>query len=139
MTSKSYVTIEAKVCPVCGKEWKTDTILMHKRLVEKFEMTTVTGYDLCPDDEAKYAEGFIALVEAKDKGHGSTAKIHEPHRTGRIAHMKFEAAKQVFTTQLERDGKMLPMVFIDQEAYEKILSMRPEEEKGNGKAEATTS
>ena len=49
---KSYVTIEQHVCPVCGKAHDTGTILLDRRLRERFDMYTPTGYGLCPEHKA---------------------------------------------------------------------------------------
>jgi len=129
---KSHVSMEAKVCPVCGKEWKTEAILLHRRLRQVLDMTTVTGYDLCHKCKSLYDQGYLALVEGSDKGHSATAKVHEPKRTGRVMHMRFRVAQEIFNVPLEKDGKMIPMCFIDTEAFEKVMSMMPEGEDDEG-------
>ena len=45
MQDKSYVSMEEKVCPVCGIKHNHDCgILLDRRLIESMDKTTVTGY-----------------------------------------------------------------------------------------------
>lgn len=125
---KSHVSMEAKVCPVCGEEWRTDAILLDRRLRQALDTTTVTGYDLCHECQSLYDQGYVALVEGSYKGHGATAKVHEPERTGRVMHMRLRVAQEIFSVPLEKDGKMVSMCFIDTEAFEKVMSMMPASE-----------
>lgn len=40
---KSYVTLEQKICVVCGRSYDTGSLLLDKRLRERFEHHTITG------------------------------------------------------------------------------------------------
>lgn len=130
---KSFVTMEQRMCSVCGRTYDTGAILLDQRLRERFERHTVTGYGLCPEDQGKYDAGFIALVEVDPTKSNVTGSIMQPenaHRTGRLAHIKVEAFKRIFNIDSHRpDGTLLPMVFIDINAFEHVLSLRPPEER----------
>lgn len=106
--SKSYVTMEQRVCVVCGKTYDTDTLLIDKRLRNTLETHTVTGYGLCPDDTKFKDAGYVALIEcdeSKSKVGTKTlngeevrviANIDQASRTGNHAHVKSDAFTELF-------------------------------------------
>lgn len=116
---KSHVTLEKKLCSVCGKEYDTGSILLDRQLRERFEMYTTTGYGLCEEDKSKFDAGFIALVVVdKDKsfsGSDGKMKMENAHRTGEIIHIKKEVLFKMFNQPVDT-----PMVFIEQEVADKI-------------------
>ena len=119
--TKSHVTLEQKQCPVCGKVFDSGALLLDRRLKPVFEMHTVTGHALCPDDEKKNQDGYIALVvcdESKSAPAGSTMKLQDAHRTGEVIHMRRTAAARVFNVPMTG-----PMAFINQDAAQKIKDM----------------
>ena len=95
MTDKSWVTIEQKICVVCGTKYDSGCLLLDTRirfgkLRETFEHKTVTGWGMCPDHE-KLREEYVALVECDPTKLNSSANTAEPdevYRTGRIAHIR---------------------------------------------------
>lgn len=121
MVDKSYVTMEQKVCLVCAKTFDSGAILMDTRLRERFERYTITGWDLCPDDQAKYAEGYIALVEARGSAGTATMQPDEAFRLGRIAHVREAAFNRMFNVPGPEEGsRRPPMVFIDSEVMDML-------------------
>lgn len=118
---KSYVTMEQKICAVCGKKYDTNSILLDQRLRPKFDMHTITGFGMCPADQNKADNGFVALVEcdaSKSTPDGNIMKPENAHRTGRIMHMKKKAFAGIFNVS----GSTPPMAFIEQEAFDKITA-----------------
>jgi hypothetical protein len=61
--SKSFTTLEQHMCRVTGKLFDTGTLLLDKRLREKYEMHTITGWGYSPEAIEKFEEGYVALVE----------------------------------------------------------------------------
>ena len=119
---KSYVSLEQKVCMVCGKQFDSGAILLDRRLKESMEHYTVTGSDLCPDDNKRHEEGYVALVEARKPTYGDTLTPGEAYRLGRIAHIREAAFDTIFNNVPARDshGDLLPLVFIEPDAFDKI-------------------
>lgn len=125
--SKSYVTMEQKLCPICGTKHDTDALLLDTRMRDKFEMKTVSGYGLCKECQSKRDNEYIALVvcdETKSNIAGDTLKMENAYRTGEIFHIKKEAAKQIFNKV--KDIAKRDMVFIDSKLA-KQLKERMEE------------
>lgn len=93
--SKSPVAIETRFCPICGKEWKTGNILIHKRGKAEFDRNICTAIDICPDHKAQIDSGeWIALIEAKrviDNSRGTVK--YDP--TGNGALLKKEVAVEI--------------------------------------------
>jgi hypothetical protein len=118
---KSHVSLEAHVCPVCGKKHQTNSILLDKRLRASMEKETVTGYGMCGPCEELNKRGYIALVEVDNKGTGDTMKMENANRTGRIAHLRRTVFNQIFNTTV---SATLPMVFVDSEVISKITAMQ---------------
>ena len=117
--TKSYVTMEQKICPVCANVFDTGGLLLDKRLRERFDMKTVVGLGRCPECEKLFKEGFIALIgidESKSTTNGELIKLEDAHRTGEILHVKKAAFEHIFTVEIPKDK----MMFITQEAVEKI-------------------
>lgn len=50
---KSYVSLEKKICAICGNEHETNSILIDMHLRDKFDRCTVTGYDHCEELQSK--------------------------------------------------------------------------------------
>lgn len=96
--AKSYVSLEQKQCPVCGIVHDTG-VLMQKRLSDpRLERTTLTGFGMCPEHQAKFDAGFIALIELSGEQPSPNATIKDTwtKRTGNLAHIKREAFARVF-------------------------------------------
>ena len=110
---KSYVTLEQQVCVVCNQEFDTGALLLDKRLRERFDMHTVTGYGWCESCTEKREQGFIALVEVdptKSTASGDRMQLEDAYRTGTICHIKREIAINIFDTV---DDDSPPLMFVE--------------------------
>lgn len=100
---KSYVTLEQHICPVCTKTHDTGNLLMDTKLKDSFEQYTLTGWSLCKECEKLHSDGYLALVAVDETKSKLPYKPDTVYRTGEIAHIRYEAAKQVFDTpELEK-------------------------------------
>ena len=83
--TKSYVSIENFICPVCGKQHDDGAgILMDMRLKDSFETTTIVGYKFCEEHKLMIAEGkSIFLMESTENNFNGL--------TGRTLQIKIEA------------------------------------------------
>jgi hypothetical protein len=95
MNERSYVSIEQNVCPICGTAFDTGALLIDKRLRPSLERHTATGWKMCPDHQAKFDAGFVALVEYDParstlSAHAAHVRPQDVHRTGRVLHLKRE-------------------------------------------------
>jgi hypothetical protein len=121
--SKSYVTMESKICLVCGKNVPTGTLFLDKRLKERFEQYTATGFDLCDEHKKQIEEGYVFLVgcdmsrtEIETNG---TSKPENWYRTGKILGIRKKVAKQIFNIPITKSD-VFPC---DDEAIDKIMEM----------------
>lgn len=90
---KSYVSLEKKICSICGNKHETNSLLLDMRLKDSFEHYTVTGYDHCDDCQAKIDDNYIAMVEVDNSPEeGSIMKQENANRTGQIAWVKKHVA-----------------------------------------------
>lgn len=119
---KSFVTLEQACCPACGKTFDTGALLLDKRMRERFEMKTVTGFQLCPDDQAKVDEGYVILVgidEKKSGGYRDTKKPEDVYRTGMIAYLKQDVAREIMPSIGEHK-----MVWVDDAVIHQLGAMQ---------------
>jgi len=115
VSEKSHVTMEQAICPICCKSEDTGNILMDTRLRQRFEMKTVTGWELCKEHKKLYDDGFIALVEVDpNKSTAPVAgKVKDPsdvYRTGVICHMKRHVFLELFGMGYPND---IPLCFVE--------------------------
>lgn len=105
MDDKSYVSLEQRVCLVCGTSFDTGNLLLDKRLRASMKRHTATGWGLCPEHQKLFDDGFVALVECDPQRSGSPAggrmKPEQAYRTGRVAHLRRTAFAQVFNVPIE--------------------------------------
>ena len=102
---KSFVTLEQRVCIVCGKEYDTDTLLIDKRMSEKFDMHTVTGWGMCNEHTELRQKDFIAMIEIDPEKSGepddqSQVKPDNAYRTGNILHLHIDAFRAMFNAEV---------------------------------------
>ncbi len=125
MSNKSSVTVEGRKCIICGKDYGTDTLMIHKRMREVFEPLTVTDFGPpCKDCQKNLGEGEdrkIALVGidlSKSTIHADVERLkqEEAHRTGRISFLVRWAWPQIFN--IPDPGT--PMVFLEDEAIDQV-------------------
>ena len=122
-SDKSYVTVEQHQCPVCGVIEDSGAILMDRGLRDRFEHHTLTGYGLCKEHQAQFDDGYIFLVAADPDesllNMNGTVSIDEAHRTGEIAAVRRNVAKQMFNRPIPTNGVM----FCDPEVIEQLKEM----------------
>lgn len=119
--NKSYVTLEQHVCVVCGQPYDTGTILMDKRMREKFEQHTVTGWGMCKEHTKLRADDYVALVAIDEQKSGvfTGTKIVNPedaYRLGPVAHLKAD----VFDDMFDVDVPESMLCFVNLELIEKL-------------------
>ncbi|WP_161961946.1 hypothetical protein [Xanthomonas campestris] len=51
MNEKSHVSMEQRVCPVCGSPHDTGSILLDKRMRARINEKTIVGRGLCPEHQ----------------------------------------------------------------------------------------
>lgn len=125
MNEKSYVSLEQRVCLVCGVVFDTGNLLLDKRLRASMERHTTTGWGLCAEHQKLFDDGYIALVECDPERSGLSAsedriKLGDAYRTGPVAHLKREAFAKVFARPLATEQ---PCVFIDAGVFERLKSL----------------
>lgn len=126
--TKSFVTLEQHRCIICGADYDTGSLLLDKRLSNKFEHHTLTGMGMCPADKQKFDEGYLALVEsdpARTKVTNGVIKPGDEYRTGVIVHIRRTVAREIFNVAIPDN---LPMMFIDPEVTATLQAMMPKEE-----------
>lgn len=122
MTEKSYVSIERRICIVCGTEYDTNALLIDKRLRSSLDKHTVTGWGLCSKDQQLYDAGFVALVEIDPEKSGTppdseSVRPEQVYRTGTLAHLRRDIAAKVFNVAIRQD---LPCVFVEPGTIQKF-------------------
>ncbi|KAF1042526.1 ATPase [Xylophilus sp.] len=105
MDDKSYVSLEQRVCLVCGTPFDTGSLLLDKRRRASMKRHTTTGWGLCPEHQKLFDDGFVALVECDPARSGAPAdgrmRPEQAYRTGRVAHLRRTAFTQVFNVPIE--------------------------------------
>ena len=122
MSMKSNVSLEQKVCPVCGITHSHNcAVLLDKRLRASMEQHTVTGCGLCEEHDRLNQEGYIMLVAAKNPAYKATMQVEEAERTGEVAAIKREVFMHLFNVPAEQ--AQLPMVYVEPAVIE-LLKQR---------------
>jgi hypothetical protein len=124
MEDKSYVSLEQRVCLVCGASFDTGSLLLDKRLRASMKRHTTTGWGLCPEHQKMSDDGFVALVECDPERSGAAAagrlKPEQAYRTGRLAHLRRAVFAQVFNVLI--DDKQA-CVFVEPGVIDQLASM----------------
>lgn len=120
MNEKSHVSLEQRVCLVCGTTFDTGSVLLDRRLRASMERHTATGWGLCAEHQRLFDDGYIALVECDPQRSGlptagDKLKPEQAYRTGRLAHVRREAFARLFNMEV-RAGQAC--VFVDPEAID---------------------
>ena len=114
MTDKSYVSMEQKVCPIFGKTFNTDALLLDKRLKASMEQYTVTGFDFCPEAVEKLDAGYVAFVavdpDKSDKLPNGNISPEGAYRLGTIAWIRRPVAEKMINVPIDH-----PFIFADEE------------------------
>ncbi len=124
MDDQSYVSLEQRVCLVCGASFDTGSLLLDKRLRASMKRHTTTGWGLCPEHQKMSDDGFVALVEFDPERSGAAAtgrlKPEQAYRTGRLAHLRRAVFAQVFNVPI--DDKQA-CVFVEPDVIDQLASM----------------
>jgi len=120
MSDKSYVTLSARQCPVCGKVEEDGSVLLDTRLRNTFERQTVVGWGLCAEHRALTEQGYCHLIEcsAESPEGKVTVQPHELPRTGRIMH-----AKREFLCHVLQGMEPQPLMMVPPEVFEQLAGM----------------
>lgn len=123
--TKSHVSMERKLCPVCGTEFDSGAILLDTRLHDSLERYTVTGYGLCPTCQERHDNGYVALVAVKNPSAAATLTLEQAYRTGDIAWMRRSAWAEAFGVPIPADanGDELAFVFCEPALIATLQSM----------------
>lgn len=106
---KSYVSLEQHICPVCLKTFDTGNLLFDEQLRNIFERYTVTGYELCEEHKKVIEDGYVILVEVREKPFDGK----DPYRTGNTAYLKRYVAKDIFPDMEMRDVAFVEIGVLD--------------------------
>lgn len=125
MNERSHVSLERRVCLVCGMSFDTGCILLQKRLRASLAPQTTTGWGLCVEHQQLFDQGFVALVECDPErsGRRSACEGMQPdqaYRTGRLAHLRRSVFAEVFNVPIEAERAM---VFVEPGVIERIEAM----------------
>lgn len=125
MDEKSHVSLEQRVCLVCGVAFDTGSILLDRRLRESMKRHTVTGWGLCAEHQTLSDDGFVALVECDPQRSGSPSgdgnmKPEQACRTGRLAHLKRDVFAKVFNVPIAAHQAC---VFVEPGVIEQLQTM----------------
>lgn len=136
MSEKNYVSMEAKVCPVCGRKHNYDCgILLDRRLMKSLDPESVTGWGFCEEHDNLRKRGYVALVAIDPEKSGvksnGSVKPEDAYRTGDIVHVRTSIFKEIFGNGPPAGG----LVFCDQEVIEKLRPLATPEELHNTEKE----
>lgn len=106
---KSYVTLEQHACPVCMKTFDTGNLLLDDKLRDVFKKYTVTGYELCEEHKKVVEDGYVILVEVRER----PQKGQDPYRTGNTAYLKRHVAKDIFPDMDVQDVAFVEIGVLD--------------------------
>lgn len=125
MNDKSHVSLEQRVCLVCGVRFDTGSLLLDRRLRASLAHHTTTGWGLCAEHQKLADNGFLALVECDPQRSGPLSSVGgmEPgqaYRTGRLAHLKREAFAWVFNVPIAVDQLV---VFVEPGVIDRLQAM----------------
>lgn len=125
MNDKSHVSLEQRVCLVCGVSFDTGSVLLDLRVRARLEHRTTTGWGMCIEHQRLADEGYVALIECDPERSGLSASEDRvmpgaAYRTGRVAHLKREVFARVFARPLAPDQ---PCVFVDARVIERLQSL----------------
>ena len=125
MNDKSHVSLERRVCLVCGTHFDTGSLLLDKRLRQSMERYTTTGWGLCAEHQKLFDEGFVALVECDPERSGKPSgadrlKPEQAYRTGHLAHLKRHVFTEILNVQIAADQVC---VFVEPGIIERIQTM----------------
>lgn len=129
---KSYVTLEQHVCPVCLKTFDTGNLLLDDKLRDVFEKYTVTGYGLCEEHKKVVEDGYVILVEVRER----PQKGQDPYRTGNTAYLKRHVAKDIFPDMDVQDVAFVEIGVLDKLREMLVVQDDKDDEHGEDNTDA---
>jgi hypothetical protein len=125
IVDKSFVSLEQRLCVVCGATFDTGNVLLDRRLRARMPHHTTTGWGLCPEHRRLDSEGFVALVECDPRRSGARSvagrlQPDQAFRTGRLVHIRRDAFARVFDVPIAADQTV---VFVEPGVIERLQSM----------------
>ena len=117
---KSFVSMEKKLCVVCGHKYETNSLLMDKRMIDSMERYTVTGWGMCPEHQDSKDKGLIALIGCDPEKSDITdgyIQMGGASRTGTIGFMKADVFTKVFSSPAPKQG----FIFCDDALIDRLL------------------
>jgi len=109
MSEKSHVSLEHKICVVCGSKYQTDAILLDTRLNNSLPPRAITGWGMCEEHQKLKDDGFVALVGCDESR--SILKRNDSidpdgaFRTGSFVHLKTNTWDQIMNVPVP-EGKV---------------------------------
>lgn len=129
---KSYVTLEQHACPVCLKTFDTGNLLLDDKLRDVFEKYTVTGYGLCEEHKKVVEDGYVILVEVRER----PQKGQDPYRTGNTAYLKRHVAKDIFPDMDVQDVAFVEIGVLDKLREMLVVQDDKDDEHGEDNTDA---
>lgn len=121
---KSHVSMEQKLCIICGKQHDSGNILLDMKLRKSMERHTLIGYGHCDDCQAKVDEGYVAAVEISNdgEGEGKRIKTEDAIRTGTLVWIRKSLLDQMLDVAITT-----PMIFITPDFTEILKNLKKQE------------
>lgn len=118
---KSYVSLEQKVCPICGHKHDVG-VLLDRRLKDSLEPKTVTGFKPCNECQTRIDDKYVAFVEVSNQpANDNTMQMSDAERTGRIAWVRQRVCDNMLDVKITT-----PIVFVEPAVIEHLHSLSGE-------------
>lgn len=105
--NKSYVSVGQYICQVCGNKYDSEEVLLDRHLRNTLETHTVTGIGICPEDEEKFKQGYLACIEINNPETGDMIQAKDANRTGRIFHVRKTVFEDMINTKVPENYHMV--------------------------------
>lgn len=115
--SANYVAKGIATCPVCGQE-HTNSVLIKKRWSGKPLEDQKTGYQMCPEHQKLFDDGYIALVEIDETKSDQQNGVF--WRTGNVIHLKRHIFDEIFDIDVSSE---MPICHVDSEVMQILQEM----------------
>lgn len=121
------VALVHELCPICCTEMNHQIVLpktlsneVKTQIDEMNHKAVGFSKELCETCLKRHSEGFLGLIEI-DPEQSDMKRLETIYRTGSMAWLKEDAAKQIFTDMdYFIEGKF---AFLDQESFQHITSL----------------
>ena len=100
--SEEFVKLEKHICIVCGCEYNTGGLLMHKNMKSISDDQAITGWGMCEEHTELRDKGFVAMVGVSNPEEVTPERLkpENANRTGEIAHIRMSAFKNLFNAEV---------------------------------------